>query len=83
MYQLIHCQEGDRVRKNDLADEFDITGKTIQRDIQFFIQYKLIEPNVHTGYRPQPKFFRLINRLEAIDPQKYNFDVFYDEVYPS
>lgn len=82
VYQLLHCQEGDRVRKGDLADEFDINAKTIQRDMQFFIRYKLVEPNIQSGYKPQPKLFRLMNRLELMDPQKYNFDVHYKEIYP-
>jgi hypothetical protein len=82
MYQLLHCREDDRVNKKDLADEFDLNVKTIQRDMQFFIRYRLIEASVHVGYKPTPKLFRLVNRLERIDAQKYNFESHYKEVYP-
>jgi hypothetical protein len=82
MYSLFHCDEGSRLRKADLIDEFDVTAKTIQRDMQFFINHKLVEPNIQGGYKPQPKFFRMIEQLKQIDPVKYNFDVHHSELYP-
>jgi hypothetical protein len=82
MYSLLHCQEGERFRNSDLVDEFTVNRKTIKRDMEFFVKHRLIEPNVQTGYRPQPKFFRLWNRLEKLDPEKYRFDVPYEEIYP-
>ena len=82
MYLFLHCQEEDRIRTAELADEFNSDRKTIQRDMQFFIRFKLVEPNIQAGYKPHPKLFRLINRLERIDSAKYRFDVHYKEIFP-
>lgn len=82
MHQLLQCQDDDRLRKNSLAEEFSVEGKTIQRDVRLFIEHRLIDSKTHTGYKPQPKLSRLINRLKRLDPEKYNFDSPYQEVYP-
>jgi predicted DNA-binding transcriptional regulator YafY len=81
MHQFLHFQEGDRLRKGELTDEFGVDNKTIQRDMMFFDTFRLIKPGRQSGYIPEPKFFRLVNRLDRIDPQKYNFDRPYREVY--
>lgn len=82
MYSLFHCDGASKLRVGDLADEFEVGKKTMQRDLQFFINHKLVEPGVQNGYKPQPKFFRLIEQLKQIDPVKYNFEVHYSQIYP-
>jgi hypothetical protein len=81
MYSLLRCGEGERLKKGDLADEFEVDRKTIQRDMKFFQKNLLIKQSVQMGYAPEPKLFRLLNHLEAIDPQKYCFGRPYQEVY--
>ena len=74
MYELLNCPDGARVRKTDLADEFDISPKGIQRDMQFFRDHHLIDPNIQKGYKPEPKFFQVWDYLERLDHGKYCFD---------
>jgi hypothetical protein len=83
MQQLLRCNLGERIRKSDLVDEFDLRdGKTIQRNMQFFLHHHLVAPNTQRGYSPEPKLFQIVDRLERIDPIKYDFEKSWREVYP-
>ena len=75
MYELLNCPDGSRVRKVDLADEFDVTTRQIQDDLQFFKDHHFIDPNVQRGYKPEPRFFQIWDFLRRKDKQKYCFDV--------
>jgi hypothetical protein len=81
MHSLLKCGD-DRVRKSDLADEFEVDGKTIQRDMQFFVNHHLIHPNTQKGYHPEPRFNQVVDYLERLDPIKYDFEKMWQEVYP-
>jgi hypothetical protein len=70
--QLIQCGEGDQVRKGDLADEFGVEKKMVQRHMKFFQKHHLLSPKVQNGYMPVPKFFQVLRRLERLDPVKYS-----------
>jgi hypothetical protein len=82
VYQLRHSGEDDRFRNVDIANEFEVSRQTIQKDMQAFIRHHLIDPKMQNGYKPQPKFNRLMSHLQRLDPEKYNFDRHYQEVYP-
>jgi DeoR/GlpR family transcriptional regulator of sugar metabolism len=82
MQQLLRCSDGERIRKTDLVDEFEVEPKTIQRDMQFFLHHHLIHPNVHKGYAPEPRLFQIVDRLERLDPVKYDFEKPWREIYP-
>jgi len=73
MAQLLRCQKDERLRKNDLAEEFDVDKKTIQREMSWFVKNRLVKSNIHTGYSPEPRLFKLIGRLEKLDAAKYSF----------
>jgi hypothetical protein len=45
-YELLKCPDGARVRKSDLADEFEVEPKTIQNDMRFFRDNHLIDSNI-------------------------------------
>ena len=74
-YELLNCPDDARVRKMDLADEFDVTTRQIQDDLQFFKDHHLIDPNVQRGYKPEPRFFQIWDFLRRKDKQKYCFDI--------
>jgi hypothetical protein len=80
-YELLRCRDGIRVRKTDLADEFETDSKTIQRDMQFFRDNHLIDPNVQKGYKPEPRLFQVYDYLERLDKEKYCFEKNWREVY--
>jgi len=82
MHQLLKCPDGERVRKTDLADEFEVEPKTIQRDMQFFVSNHLVHPNMHKGYKTEPRLFQVVDQLERRDPEKYNFEKTWQEVCP-
>lgn len=75
MYELLNCPDSSRVRKNDLTDEFDVTPKCIQGDMQFFRDHHLIDANVQHGYKPEPRFFQVLDYLERLNHEKYCFDI--------
>ncbi len=81
-YELLKCPEGARVRKTDLADEFDVKPLTIQRDMQFFRDNHLIDANIQKGYKPEPRFFQAWDYLERLDSKKYCFEKNWREAYP-
>ena len=70
------------MRKTDLADEFEVEPKTIQRDVQFFINNHLIHTNMQKGYKPEPRLFQVADHLERLDPERYNFEKTWQEAYP-
>jgi hypothetical protein len=74
MAQLLRCQKGERLRKADLAEELDVDKKTIQREMSWFVKHRLAKCNINTGYSPEPRLFKLMGRLEKINPEKYGFD---------
>lgn len=74
MTQLLRCQKGERLRKADLAEELDVDKKTIQREMSWFVKHRLARCNINTGYSPEPRLFKLIGRLEKINPEKYGFE---------
>jgi hypothetical protein len=82
MHQLLNCAPGDRLKKNELAEELSVDAKTVQRDMVIFDVHHLIKSGKQVGYVPEPKLFRLINRLQRIDAEKYNFNLPAREVYP-
>lgn len=82
MNRLLQCSDGEKIRKSDLADEFDCEPKTIQRDMVFFLQNHLISPNVNKGYSPEPRLMQIVDRLERLDPEKYDFEKSWREAYP-
>jgi hypothetical protein len=47
--------------------------KSIQREMSWFVKNRLVDSNIQTGYSPEPRLFKLVGRLEKIDPEKYNF----------
>ena len=75
MYELLNCPDNARVRKTDLVDEFDVTSKCIQGDMQFFRDHHLIDPNVQKGYKPEPRFFQIWDYLQRLNREKYCFDI--------
>jgi hypothetical protein len=81
-YELFNCPEGAKVRKTDLADEFDIEPKTIQKDIIFFKDNHLINPNVQKGYKPEPSFFQVWDYLGRLNKEKYCFGKSWRKIYP-
>ncbi|MDI6752809.1 MAG: hypothetical protein QME78_00255 [Thermodesulfobacteriota bacterium] len=80
-YELLKCPDGARVRKTDLADEFDVEPKTIQNDMRFFRDNHLIDSNVQKGYRPEPRLFQVWDFLERLDPKKFCFEKNWREAY--
>jgi hypothetical protein len=73
MGQLLRTQTKEKIRKGDLADQFDVEKKTIQRDMLWFTKNRLVNPSTHTGYSPLSRLFKLMGRLEKINPEKYKF----------
>jgi hypothetical protein len=73
MNQLLRCKKNEKLRKAALADEFDMEKKSIQREMSWFVKNRLVDSNIQTGYSPEPRLFKLVGRLEKIDPEKYNF----------
>lgn len=68
--QLLNCPTDGRVSKRALMKKFQVTGRTIQRDIQeFFHRFGLVKR--YDGYQPKPKFFLLASRLRQEKPEKY------------
>jgi hypothetical protein len=80
-YELLNCPENARIRKTDLADEFDVKPTTIQSDARFFRDNHLIDPNVQKGYKPEPRFFQVWDFLRRRDREKYHFDVPYKKIF--
>jgi hypothetical protein len=80
-YELLNCPDNSRVRKSDLADEFDVKPTTIQSDIRFFRDNHLIDPSVQKGYKPEPRFFQVWDFLRRRDREKYRFDVAYKKIF--
>jgi hypothetical protein len=80
-YELLNCPDNSRVRKSDLADEFDVKPTTIQSDIRFFRDNHLIDPSVQKGYKPEPRFFQVWDYLRRRDREKYRFDVAYKKIF--
>lgn len=80
-YELLNCPDNSRVRKADLADEFDKQGPTIQGDMRFFRDNHLIDPSVQKGYKPEPRFFQIWDFLRRKNRGKYRFDVPYKKVF--
>ena len=75
MGYLLRCTGKEKVRKADLADEFGVDKKTIQREMGWFVKNRLVRSNIQHGYSPKPRLFKMIGRLEKLDPQKYSFGV--------
>ena len=65
MAQLLRSHKKERLRKADLADEFDVDKKVIQRDMHWFVKNRLVNPNTQTGYSPLPRLFKLMGRLKS------------------
>ena len=74
MSQLLRSHKKERLRKSDLADEFDVDRKVIQKDMHWFVKNHLVNPNIQTGYSPLPRLFKLIGRLQKLNPEKYKFE---------
>jgi hypothetical protein len=74
MAHLLRSHKKERIRKGELADEFDVVKKVIQKDMQWFVKNHLVNPNIQTGYSPLPRLFKLIGRLQKLNPEKYGFD---------
>jgi hypothetical protein len=74
MAQLLRTQKKERLRKADLADQFDVEKKTIQRDMHWFVKNRLVNPSTNTGYSPLPRLFKLIGRLQKLNQEKYKFE---------
>ena len=79
MYELLNCPDGARVRKTDLADEFSVTTRQVQEDLQFFKDHHLIDPNVQKGYKPEPRFFQIWDFLRRKNRKKYRFDIHWNK----
>ncbi|MCK9377495.1 MAG: hypothetical protein M0P73_15250 [Syntrophobacterales bacterium] len=73
--RLWQCPDGETVKKSEIVEEFDVEAKTIQRDMKFFLRNHLVNSNAQKGYRPEPKFNRVMRRLRKIDPARYSFDI--------
>ncbi|MBU4447299.1 MAG: hypothetical protein KKD99_01840 [Proteobacteria bacterium] len=71
MSQLYQAHKG--LKKADLADEYDVDKKTIQREMSWFVKNRLVLSNIQNGYLPGPRLFNLVSRLEKIDREKYDF----------
>jgi hypothetical protein len=74
MAQLMRSHKLERLRKADLADEFGVEKKQIQRDMHWFVKNRLVSPSIQTGYSPLPRLFKLMGRLEKLNPEKYKFE---------
>ena len=82
-YELLNCPDGSQVRKIDLADEFSMTTRQIQEDLQFFKDHHLIDPNVQKGYKPEPRFFQIWDFLRRENRKKYCFDIHWNKAQHS
>ena len=78
-YELLNCPDGSQVRKMDLADEFSVTTRQIQEDLQFFKDHHLVNPNVQKGYKPEPRFFQIWDYLRRKNRQKYCFEIHWNK----
>jgi len=74
LHQLVNCRDNEQLRKADLAEEFDVDKKTIQRDMHWFVKNRLVKKNIQTGYAPEPRLNKLVGRLEKINPERYKFE---------
>ena len=72
--KLLRCTKQEKLRKADLAEEFSVVNKVIQRDMYWFIKNRLVNPNTQSGYVPLPRLFKLMGRLEKLNPEKYKFE---------
>jgi hypothetical protein len=78
--QLLKCQDGERLRKADLADELGVDKQQIQQEMRFFTKLYLVQM-IPQGYAPTPRMFRLFSKLEQTDPEAYNFEGLRDRLF--
>ena len=55
--KLLRCTKQGKLRKADLAEEFSVVNKVIQRDMYWFIKNRLVNPNTQSRLcNPCPGF---------------------------
>ena len=72
--RLLKTRNGEGVKKSELTEELEEEKVTVQREMQFFTKRHLCRVNSRIGYIPEPKLFKLINRIEQAEPDLLRFD---------
>ena len=79
--RLLKTRNGEGVKKSELTEELEEEKVTVQREMQFFTKRHLCRMNSRIGYIPEPKLFKLINRIEQAEPDLLRFDG-HNHLYP-